>query len=74
MRELRCEKDGKLLLRACLVDGDLEIKCRACGHINTFSAHETDMKFMCYRYPCEGRVDQHGNMMSQPMDSDKEPK
>lgn len=57
MKEFRCENDNKLLMKACLVDADVEIKCKACGMINSFKVSDAQEKYLCYKLPCENRVD-----------------
>jgi len=57
MQEFRCKTDHKLLLKACLIEADIEVKCRGCGTINTFTMHDgIDPKFACYKDSCEHRV------------------
>ena len=57
MQEFRCKVDNKLLLKACLVDADIEIKCRSCGTINTFTKHDgVDPTFVCYNKSCDHRI------------------
>ncbi|HEX9664569.1 MAG TPA: Com family DNA-binding transcriptional regulator [Patescibacteria group bacterium] len=57
MREYRCSKDNKLLMKACLIGGDVEIKCRHCGRLNQFKGDDKlNLKYLCYKYPCEHRI------------------
>jgi len=57
LHEFRCKTDGKLLLKAALVNGDIEIKCRACGTINRFSAEgQVEAVHLCYKDGCPNRV------------------
>ncbi|MBI5135551.1 Com family DNA-binding transcriptional regulator [Candidatus Uhrbacteria bacterium] len=59
MQEFRCRVDHKLLLKACLVDADVEIKCRSCGTMNLFKKHEhVDPTMLCYKEGCPNRVQQ----------------
>ncbi len=57
LQEFRCKMDSKLLLKAALVNGDIEIKCRACGTINQFSADGgVESEHLCYKDGCPNRV------------------
>lgn len=56
MFEYRCKRDNKLLMKACMIDADVQIKCRACGMVNRFEARSEDLKYMCGVYPCPNRV------------------
>jgi len=56
LQEFRCKTDAKLLLKAVLVNGDIEVKCRACGTINRFLASgAVEAKYLCYK-ECPHRV------------------
>ncbi|MBI4117765.1 MAG: Com family DNA-binding transcriptional regulator [Parcubacteria group bacterium] len=58
VREYRCIKDKKLLMKACLIDGEVQVKCRHCGTLNIFSEtlENTDRKYLCSVYPCANRT------------------
>lgn len=57
MREYRCEQDNKLLMKACLVNGDVEIKCKSCGTLNKYQAvDEEKERLLCRVENCPNRV------------------
>lgn len=53
--DFRCRDCAKLLMRAVLVDGKVEIKCRRCHTINTFEGKDSGI-LVCLKENCPNRV------------------
>lgn len=55
IKEYRCKNDGKLLFKGMLIEGQIEVKCKACHEVNTFEPtplHEV----VCHKTGCPNRV------------------
>jgi phage FluMu protein Com len=53
-QEYRCKECEKLLFKGVLVDSQVEVKCRGCGYMTTFTGVSKD-KLMCFIAECPGR-------------------
>lgn len=53
-QEYRCETCAKLLFKGVLVDSKVEVKCRGCGAVTTFTGVEKE-KLLCFIGDCPGR-------------------
>lgn len=53
--EYRCTHCHKLLFKGILVEGDIEIKCKACHEFNTI-AHSNMNDLLCMIAHCPHRV------------------
>lgn len=54
-QEYRCKTCKKLLCKAILVEGDIEIKCKNCHAINNLVATQFN-NLLCAIANCPGRV------------------
>lgn len=54
-KEYRCSVDKKLLFKGLLVESEIEIKCRSCGHMNVIRGDDIN-EFVCLIKPCPRRV------------------
>ncbi|MEK7642953.1 MAG: Com family DNA-binding transcriptional regulator [Patescibacteria group bacterium] len=55
MQEFRCKDCGKLLMKATLFEGEVEIKCRACHALNIYGP-TLSCKLLCGVTDCPHRV------------------
>ncbi|MEK9157542.1 MAG: hypothetical protein AAB448_05450 [Patescibacteria group bacterium] len=55
LREYRCTSCKKLLLKAALIEGILEMKCKYCHAIVTVEEHKGD-ELICTVSPCPFRT------------------
>jgi len=51
----RCKQCGKLLLKATLVDSELEVKCNRCHAINIFKGAD-GCTLICLKDSCPHRI------------------
>lgn len=55
-QEYRCKKDGKLLFKGALIEGQVEIKCKFCHEINSFEPTPLN-EIICRKVDCQNRVE-----------------
>lgn len=55
LREYRCTNCPKLLFKGVLVDSAVEIKCKGCGSLVTFTG-ENKNALLCLKQSCPNRV------------------
>lgn len=55
LKEYRCESCKKLLLKASVIEGILEIKCKQCHTVTRVEEHRGD-ELLCLVSPCPFRV------------------
>lgn len=55
LREFRCSACKKLLLKAALIEGILEVKCKQCHAVTRLEEHKGD-ELLCLVSPCPFRV------------------
>ena len=53
-KEYRCGTCNKLLFKGLLVDSEVEVKCRGCGNLHSFSG-ESKEKLLCFAGYCPHR-------------------
>ncbi len=53
-REFRCQACEKLLFKGILVDSEIEVKCRNCGHLNMFVGIPRE-ELLCLNEGCPRR-------------------
>lgn len=54
-KEYRCKQCNKLQFKGVLVDSEVEVKCKGCKQLTTFSGESSD-KLICLVENCPGRV------------------
>jgi phage FluMu protein Com len=54
-KEYRCQNCQKLFFKGFLVEGEVEIKCRACHELSTIAASLND-KLLCMVEDCPNRI------------------
>lgn len=53
--EHRCEQCHKLLFKGLLVEGELEIKCKSCAHVNVVKVSQCN-ELLCLIPKCPHRI------------------
>jgi phage FluMu protein Com len=53
-KEYRCPACDKLLFKGLLVDSEVEVKCRGCGNLHSFSGVPKE-QLVCYKENCPNR-------------------
>lgn len=54
-KEYRCEKCHKLFFKGILVEGELEVKCKACHEVTVHRASSFN-ELLCLVSPCPHRI------------------
>ena len=54
-QEYRCQACNKLMFKGILVDSAVEVKCRVCHAMNTFTGLSKE-KLLCYTEECPRRT------------------
>ncbi len=55
LSDYRCKQCGKLLLKATLIDSELEVKCNRCRAINVFQGADSG-PLICLKEDCAHRI------------------
>ncbi|MDP2587818.1 MAG: hypothetical protein Q8P33_03545 [bacterium] len=55
LKEYRCRQCSKLLFKGVLVESTVEVKCKGCRALSTFTGEPAN-KYVCLVYPCPNRV------------------
>jgi len=53
--EYRCKECNKLFFKGILVDSEIEVKCKKCGHVEVLKGVDSN-KLICLKHPCPNRI------------------